>query len=209
MPSADPVLPAARPPVPRAQIAYLGDQVAMHFIPELGKYDFHRIVDDHPSHGTKCPALAVTALYSGTIPYRFHTLSPFKGRSVLLHNPQNGDYAISECQGFSLETSGQAAPCVTVIQSRSAALVRVSKVVTLGEVTMTLDDKGAVRMYGNAQELDASEEGYRRDVFVDLNSTTLLPEIRANAVFSLAKQYVFEHNQHTGDYRVWIVDTAK
>jgi hypothetical protein len=195
------------------QNVYLDDKVFVHYVASLGTYDLYPIVDNHPNQAGKCPSIPSAPLYHGTVQYRNYIASPFRDRSVLFHNPENGDFAIWKCQQFSYERHvGSVAPCSTVAAGRWPFVAGIRDVLTFNDISLIYDDKtGNFGFFNNSiHAIDGSEDRTKTNWFSSAPlSEHHLPELKGHRIIGVGKSYFLEVSPKTGQYGVWLVDKKK
>jgi hypothetical protein len=191
------------------QVVYVDEDVFLRYIPSTGAYEMYLEVFNHPSHSGKCPSIAPSPLYRGTLSYRFHVASQLEARSVLFTDPATGNYAVWRCQPFSFEKHiGNAAPCATVATGTYAQFKGVHKVMTFGKLTLTYNDNtGALLIHNNTlRQADGSEDQSAAGLFDSVVATRSMPELKGHKLFGFGGSNIFEHVATTGEYRMWHLD---
>jgi len=200
------------------QIVYVGDNVALHYTATTGEYKLFPIVTNHPSLKGRCPSLAAQPLYSGILPFKNHVATPFKGQSVLFHNPANGNYAVWKCQAFEHDLIFAAlAPCAPVVEGYWASANGDKSIVTMANITLSMDHStGTLSVFGNEEfdQLASAPDGSEDQAFAGIFSVKPLvenyrPDFKGHHLFGIGKNYVIEYSQDTGAYRTWVFDPKR
>jgi len=204
------VTPSVHLGVEERQISHIADGVFIHYTSPSGSYELYAVVDNHPTHAGKCPAIGSTPLYKGSLPFRYFIASPFGKRSVLFHNPEDGRYNLWHCHQFSFEQHlGTAAPCSTIASGQFEPFKGVHNMLTEKNYTISFNDNtGRIELFNNTvRSLDGSEDELTSmSMFKGPNATIHMPEMKSHRLFSIGNGYLMERSVATGEYHIWQID---
>jgi hypothetical protein len=197
--------------VDEQQIAYLGERIMLRYVPSQGFVGLHGILDNHPSHGGKCPSLSQEPLYSGKLSLKNMVVSPLDPGSVIFHDPRDGSYHVWKCNLEFLRSDGHAAPCGIVAQGTLKEAMGTHSLVSIGNMTLVLNPRTSKLSMFRRRELSSDDVNDIRSAVFDLEPvySQRHPELSSHKFLSIGIGNVFELNKGTGEYKVWVVDSSR